>query len=32
MVTVLWGVGLKRTVLDGKCVVGCEYGTDCVGW
>jgi hypothetical protein len=32
MVTVLWGVSLERIVLDGNCVVGCELGTDCVGW
>jgi hypothetical protein len=32
MVTVLWGVGLERIVLDGNCAVGCGSGTDCVGW
>jgi hypothetical protein len=32
MVTVLWGVGLERIVLDGNCTVGCGSGTDCVGW
>jgi hypothetical protein len=28
----LWGVGLERIVLDGNSIVGCGYGTDCVGW
>jgi hypothetical protein len=32
MVTVLWGVGMERIVLDGNCVVGCGFRTDCVGW
>jgi hypothetical protein len=28
MVTVLWGVGLERIVLDGNCAVECGPGTD----
>jgi hypothetical protein len=32
MITVLWGVGLERIVLDDNCAVGCGSGTDCVGW
>ena len=32
MVTVLYGVGLERSVLDGNCAVGRGTGTDCVGW
>jgi hypothetical protein len=29
VVTVLWGVGLERIVLDGNCGVGCGPGNNC---